>query len=84
MKCAMTAIDYILTTMGAAAGITCTKRKRVVLSIKDKLDIIELLKKCVSYKVICEKYGIGKRNIKKNQSKIVFKREMIDMGMVNR
>jgi hypothetical protein len=36
-----------------------TKRKRVVLSIKDKLEILDLLDQSVSYTVICKKYGVG-------------------------
>ena len=61
------------------------KRKRVVLSIPDKVKIIELLDKSVSYTLICEKYGIGRRfvgGIKKNREKILkFRSKMIDMGM---
>lgn len=59
-----------------------TKRKRVVLSIDE---IIKLLKKSVSYTVICEKYNVGRStvsDIKKNQKKIIsFKTGMIEMGM---
>lgn len=62
-----------------------SRRKRVVLSIDDKVKIIELLDKGVSYAVIMEKYNIGKAtvsNMKKNKEKILnFKREMVDMGM---
>ena len=61
------------------------KRKRIVLSISDKLEIVDLLDKSVSYTVICEKYGVGRStvgDIKKNREKIIsFKKEMIDMGM---
>ncbi len=37
------------------------KRKRVVLSIEDKVKIVDLLDKSVSYTVIGEQYGIGIR-----------------------
>ena len=61
------------------------KRKRIVLSIEDKVKIIHLLDKSVSYSVIMEKYGIGKStvsDINKNREKIrSFSREMVDMGM---
>ena len=39
------------------------KRKRIVLSIEDKVKIVELLDKSVSYSVIAEKYGIGKSTV---------------------
>ena len=61
------------------------KQKRVVLSIADKVKIIEMLDKSASYTVIAEKFGIGKStvgDIKKNREKILkFKTEMNDMGM---
>lgn len=49
------------------------KRKRVVLTIADKLKILELLDKSVSYAVIA-KFGIGKStvgDIKKNREKVL-------------
>ena len=39
------------------------KRKKVVLSIEQKLKIIELLKKDTSYTIISEKYGIGRSTV---------------------
>lgn len=39
------------------------KRKQIVLSIKDKVKIIQLLDKSVSYSVIMEKYGIGNSTV---------------------
>ena len=61
------------------------KRKRIVLSIEDKVKIIDLLDKSVSYSVIMAKFGIGKSTvsgINKNREKIrSFSREMVDMGM---
>ena len=60
------------------------KRKRVVLTIEDKIKIIQLLNDHVSYTIISEKYGIGRStisDIKKNQQKIIaFKQGMIDRG----
>lgn len=61
------------------------KRKRVVLSIEDKVKILDLLDKYVSYTLIGEQYGIGTStvgDIKKNREKILkFKSEMIKMGI---
>ena len=48
------------------------KRKHVVLSISDKLEILKMLDKSVSYSVICEIYEIGRStvsDIKKNRDK---------------
>ena len=45
------------------------KRKRVVLTLSEKLEVIKLLDTSVSYTVICEKNGIGRStvgDIKKN------------------
>ena len=75
-----------VSTMAAAAKIK--KRKRVVLPINDKLDILKLLDKSVSHTVICEKYGIGRTtvgDIKRNREKILaFKKGMLDMGMTRK
>ena len=35
------------------------KRKRVVLSIDEKIEVIKLIDKGTSYTIITEKYGIG-------------------------
>ena len=46
------------------------KRKRVVLTIKDKLDIIKKLEEGISFKKLSVVYGIGEstvRDIKKNK-----------------
>ena len=68
--------------MAARAG---KKWKRVVLSIPDKLKVIEMLDKSTSYTVITEKFGTGRStvgDIKKNREKILkFSKEMKDMGM---
>ena len=64
---------------------TSLKRKRVVSTIADKVKILELLDKSVSYTIIAEKFRIGKStvgDIKKNREKVLkIKSEMIDMGM---
>lgn len=60
------------------------KRKKVVLTIEEKLEIIESLKSGTSYAVISERYGIGRStvaNIKKNSSKLeTFKQKTVEMG----
>ena len=65
-----------------------TKRKRVVLSIEDKLEIIKLIDKSVSYTIICEQYGIGRStvgDIKKNRAKIIsFKKNLVEMGCTSK
>ena len=61
------------------------KRKRVVLSIEEKVKIVDLLDKSVSYTVFGEQYGIGRStvgDIKKNRRKILeFSSKMVEMGM---
>lgn len=50
------------------------KRKRVVLTIKDKLDIIKKLEEGISFKKLSIVYGIGEstvRDIKKNRERII-------------
>lgn len=50
------------------------KRKRVVLTIKDKLDIIKKLEEGISFKKLSVVYGIGEstvRDIKKNKDRII-------------
>ena len=60
------------------------KRKKVVLPIEEKLDILESIKSGTSYTVISERYGIGRStvaDIKKNSSKLVtFKQKTVEMG----
>ena len=60
------------------------KRKRIVLTLKEKLEIIGMLD-TASLSVIAEKYGVGKStisDIKKNRLKILaFKKKMVDMGL---
>ena len=61
-----------------------SKRKRVVLTIEDKLEVLKLIDKSTSYTIICEKYGIGRStvsDIKKNREKILkFQKEIKEMG----
>lgn len=68
-----------------ASGSATKKRKRVVLTIEEKVKVLDMLDESVSYGVIAEKFGIGKSTVsdlKKNKEKIrSFQREMIDMGM---
>ena len=66
----------------AAATIN---RERVILSIEDKTEVINMLDHGSSLTAIAAKYGIVKStvsDIKNNKEKILaFKREMADMGM---
>ena len=67
-------------TRAATCGIDMAEKRRcVVLSLSQKLEIITLLDKSASHSVIAGKYGVGKRsitNIKKNREKILqFKRQ---------
>ncbi|XP_023231266.1 jerky protein homolog-like [Centruroides sculpturatus] len=52
-----------------------SKRKHVVLSLKDKLDIINVLKRCESGHSLSNKYGFGTSTISdiKNQSEKIMK-----------
>lgn len=47
----------VLLKMASAAA---TSRKRVVLSIENKLKVLELIDKSVSYNIISEMFGIGR------------------------
>ena len=64
---------------------TVMRRKQIVLTIEDKLNILRLIDKSVSYTVIAERYGIGKStvsDIRKNREKIEkFGRDATEMGM---
>ena len=68
-----------------ATGSATRKRERVVLSIEDKTEVIDMLDHGSSLTAITAKYTIVKStvsDIKKNKAKILpFKREMADMGM---
>ena len=70
------------TTMSTSTVAEC---KRVVLSISNKVEVIKMLDHGSSSTVITTKYGITKSIISeifKNMEKIlVFKQEMLSMGM---
>ena len=61
------------------------QREKIILSIEEKLEILEPLQKGTLYTMVLEKYGIGRSrvaDIKKNELKLkVFKHRMTDMGM---
>ena len=61
------------------------KRKRKVLTVAEKLKILELLDNNYSLAAIATKYDIGKStvsNIKRDRQKLLdFKKETLDMGM---
>ena len=60
------------------------KRRKVVLTVNEKLDILQFIGAGTSYAVIAEKFGIAKStvaNIKKDASKLeAFKKRTIEMG----
>ena len=68
----------------AEASSCPAKRRRKVLSVEDKLEILKI-DSGISYTIITLQYGIGKStvgNIKKNRSKLLeFKVKTVDMGM---
>ncbi len=68
--------------VAVAPSASVKKRKKIVLCIKDKLDILKLIECGTSYTVISERYGIGRStfgDIKKQKSQLEsFKRS--DMG----
>ena len=71
--------------MATASGSKSSKRKRVVLSIDDKIEVLKLVDKGTSYTIIMEKYGIGRAtvsDIKKKRSSIMdFRRQTKEMGV---
>ena len=60
-------------------------KKRKVLSVEDKLEVLKLIDNGTSYSTITRKYGIGKStvgDIKKNRIKLEqFKKKTVEMGM---
>ena len=70
-----------------ATGSATRKRERIVLSIEDKTEVIDMLLHGGSSTAIAAKYSIVKStisDIKKNKAKILtFKRKMTDMGMTS-
>ena len=68
-----------MASAGSAQPKAKTKRKRVVLSIKEKVEILKLLDQEVSYTVIADKYGIGSSTVSDNKNKILeFRSEMVE------
>ena len=62
--------------IATASGNKSSKRKRVVLSIDDKIEVLKLIDKGTSYTIIMEKYGIGRAtvsDIKKKRSSMMDK-----------
>jgi len=58
------------------------KRRKVVLTIEKKLEVLDLLQKKTSYTVIAEKYGISRSDIKNSENKLrPFKEKMTEMGI---
>ena len=60
------------------------KRKRVALTVSEKLELIQLQDKSTSYAIISEQYWIGRStiiDIKKNRDKIIrYKKKAETMG----
>lgn len=60
------------------------KRKRVVISLELKLEVLKMIDSSTSYTIICEKYGIGRStvsDIKRNREKLLaFKKKLKEMG----
>ena len=89
MACALVieagSCNFELVRVSMAALVTPRKkRKRVVLTIEQKLEVLKLVDSSTSVTVICEKFGIGRStvsNIKTNRAKLLsFKRELKEMG----
>ena len=61
------------------------KRKKIVLNIEQKLEVIDLLQKGASYSTVADKYGIGRStiaDIRKSAEKLrSFKQRMTEMGV---
>ena len=49
--------------MASGSASTKKKRKRVVLTIEEKVKVLDMLDKSVSYSIIAEKFGIGKSTV---------------------
>ena len=64
--------------MASGSASTKKKRKRVVLTIEEKVKVLDMLDKSVSYSIIAEKFGIGKSTVsdlKKTKRKFAVSRE---------
>ena len=71
--------------VSATSSGKALKRKRKVLTIEQKVEILNELSRGVSATILSERYGVGKStvsDIKKNKDSILnFKRKVTDMGM---
>ena len=71
--------------VSATSSGKALKRKRKVLTIEQKVEILNELSRGVSATILFERYGVGKftvSDIKKNKDSILnFKRKVTDMGM---
>ena len=71
--------------VSAISSRKAMKRKRKVLTIEQKVEILNELSRGVSATILSEQYGVGKStvsDIKKNKDSILnFKNKVTDMGM---
>ena len=61
-----------------ASGSASTKKKRVVLTIEEKVKVLDMLDQSVSYSIIAEKFGIGMSTVsdlKKTRRKFAVSRD---------
>ena len=72
---------YVKSVRLAMATTKPAKRKRVVLTIEQKVEIMELLDKSVSYAAISEKFGIGRSTVVDMKNRLKFKADMVYMGV---
>ena len=74
-------------TQGGNTKKTGEKRKRVVLSIENKLKILKLIDSNVSYTVISQHFDIGRSTVcdisRKKDELLQFSQKMVDMGAKN-
>ena len=75
-------------TQGGNMKKTGQKRKRVVLSIENKLKILKLIDSNVSYTVISERFDIGRSTVcdisRKRDELLRFSQKMVDMAAKKR
>ena len=67
------------------ASTSVGKRKRVVLTLTQKLEVLNMLDKSVSYSNICRKFNIGRSTVgdiqKKREKILQFKKDTVEMGV---
>ena len=69
------------------SSLPAAKRRRKVLSVEDKLEVLKLIDSGTSHSTITRQYGIGigkstVGDIKKNRIKLEqFKKKTVEMGM---